>query len=68
MLFTKKLWLAVGGFPEGGIKIKGAFIDYHFSKAVKDKGFKTGIAQGVYLIHLYRPDAKFARRAIQHLI
>jgi hypothetical protein len=68
MLFPKKLWLAVGGFPEGGIKIKGAFIDYHFSKAVKDKGFKTGIAQGVYLIHLYRPDAKFARRAIQHLI
>ena len=68
MLFPKRLWIEVGGFPEGGIKINGTFIDYQFSKAVSDKGFKVGIAQGIYLIHLYRPDAKFARRSIQHLV
>lgn len=67
MLFPKKVWMAVGGFPEGNIRINGSFIDYHFSIAVKNKGYKSGIASGIYLIHMYRPDATNPRNATQHL-
>lgn len=68
MLFPKSVWQKVGGFLEGSIKIKGSFIDFHFSEAVKKEGFKLGIAQGIYLIHLYRPDAKIPRLEYKHLI
>lgn len=67
MLFPKKVWQAVGGFPEGAIRINGSFFDYHFSTSVKQAGYKIGIAPGVYLIHMYRPDAKNPRTATKHL-
>lgn len=67
MLFPKSVWSKIGGFPEGGVRIRGSFIDWHFSKAVRDAGLRTGIAKGIYLIHLYRPDAKNPRRATGHL-
>ena len=49
MLFPKRVWLEVGGFPEGGISIGGNFIDYLFSKSIKENGGKIGIARGIYL-------------------
>jgi hypothetical protein len=57
MLFSKKTWLKAGKFMEGGIMIQGKFIDYYFSKAVSKVRGRMGIAEGVYLIHLYRMDA-----------
>lgn len=68
MLFPKSVWKAVKGFPEGSIMIDGAFLDFHFSTAVKKAGFKLGIANGIYLIHMYRPDAKVPRIETNHLI
>ena len=64
MLFSKKTWLKAGKFPEGGIQIKGSFIDYHFSRAVMRSGGRLGIATGVYLFHAYRLDG----RSIAHLV
>jgi len=67
MLFPKRVWVDVGGFPDG-LYVKGGFIDYHFSKAVMEKGYKCGIALGVYVIHQYRPDAPNPKSAVGHLI
>lgn len=67
MLFPKKTWMAVGGFPEGGIQIKGKFIDWWFCDLVRRKRLKIGIAPGIYLFHLYRIWKEKARD-IQHLI
>jgi hypothetical protein len=65
MLFPKSTWLKVGGFLEGGIKIKGKFIDYQFCKAVQKNRLKIGIAQGIYLFHWYRFDKDI--KDIEHL-
>jgi hypothetical protein len=54
MLFSKDIWDKVKGFPEGAIMINGEMVDYIFSKKVIEKGGKIGIAQGIYLFHLYR--------------
>jgi len=68
MLFPKYTWDYVGGFKEGGIAVDDCFIDWHFSVAVRNLKLKTGIAQGLYLIHMYRPDAgKDTRHATTHL-
>ena len=67
MLFSKETWLRSGKFPEGAIVIKGCYVDYHFSKAVRKFG-KLGIAQNVYLFHHYRPDSIQPNREIKHLI
>ena len=67
MLFPKKVWLDVGGFIEGHIRHKGSFVDWWFSEAVKEKGYKLGIAQGLYLIHQYRPDHINPRCRTEHL-
>lgn len=66
MLFPKSVWQKVGKFPEGGISIKGEFVDYHFSRAVGKIG-KLGIAEGVYLFHAYRMDAVDTRTHKDHL-
>lgn len=66
MLFPKSIWVKVGKFPEGGISINNNFVDYHFSKAVGKFG-KLGIAEGVYVFHAYRMDAKDTRTAKEHL-
>jgi hypothetical protein len=66
MLFSKSTWRKAGKFPEGGIEIKGKFVDYHFSKAVS-KFAKLGIAENVYLFHMYRWDAKDTRTEKSHL-
>lgn len=67
MLFSKATWRKAGKFPEGGIKIRGKFVDWYFSDAVSKFG-NMGIAEGIYLIHLYRIDAKNTRTEIGHLI
>lgn len=67
MLFSKRTWQKAGRFPEGGIILKGSFIDWHFSKAVARFG-TMGIAEGIYLIHLYRIEAKNTRTEKRHLI
>lgn len=67
MLFPKKAWIDVGGFKEGGVSVDGCFIDYWFTKAVISKGHKIGIAEGIYMIHMYRPGATETRYATSHL-
>lgn len=67
MLFSKSTWLKAGKFPEGGIKIKGSFVDYHFSRSVAKFG-KLGICEGIYLFHNYRIDSSNPTRDIKHLI
>ena len=68
MLFPKSIWLKAGKFPEGGIEIKGHFIDYIFCKQVKKIRGKIGIAKGIYLFHYYRFDnGENTRTAIDHL-
>lgn len=66
MLFPKSVWVKVGKFPEGGISINNNFVDYHFSKAVAKVG-KLGIAENIYLFHMYRSEAKDTRTAKEHL-
>ena len=67
MMFPVKTWKFVMGFPEGGISINGYFIDYLFSKKVLVSGLKIGLALGLYMIHMYRPDARDTRTYTQHL-
>lgn len=66
LLFPKRTWVKVGGFKEGGIRLKGHLLDYHFWKDCKDKGLKIGIAEGVYLFHNYRSWAD-SRKDTRHL-
>jgi hypothetical protein len=69
MLFSKKTWLQVGGFPEGGIQIKGHFFDYHFCKQIMKHRLRIGIAKGIYLFHYYRFESgQDTRRNISHLL
>lgn len=69
MLFPKSTWKQVGGFPEGGIQIKGHFFDYHFCKKVMQQRLRIGIAKGIYLFHYYRFEHKDdTRKAIAHLL
>lgn len=68
MLFSKKVWQEVGGFPEGRIQIRGKFIDWLFSKAVEKAGYKIGIAKGIYLFHIYREWVTNVRTKYNHLL
>ena len=61
MLFPKYTWNKVGGFLEGGVKLKGGYLDYHFSKEVKGP---KGIAEGIYLYHNYRLDGSGDRHLL----
>jgi len=55
MLFPKRLWKEVNGFEEGYIvHPNGRYFDDMFSSKIKYKGFKMGIATGIYLFHFYR--------------
>ena len=67
MLFPVKVWKDVGGFKEGSIRINGSFVDWHFCNDIKQKGHLLGIAQGIYLIHQYRPDFDNPRGKTMHL-
>ena len=68
MLFSKKIWDKVGGFPEGAISIQGKFFDWHFCQSVYKQKGKIGIAQGIYLFHCYRMDFEDTREGINHLL
>lgn len=68
MLFSKKLWLSIGGIDEGGIVNKAnEFFDYTFSKKAMSVRARIGIADGVYLFHLYRPKSDSPTTDILHL-
>ena len=67
MFFPKVTWKAVGGFDEGGVSINNYFIDYLFTKKVIQAGLRIGIALGIYMIHMYRPDAKDTRTYTHHV-
>lgn len=67
MLFSKKVWNKVGGWKEGSIRINGSFVDWHFCNDVINAGYKIGIAQGIYMIHMYRPDHDNPRGQTKHL-
>jgi hypothetical protein len=69
MLFSKKTWRTVGGFPEGGIQINGHFFDYHFCQKIMRNRLRIGIAKGIYLFHYYRfQNGEDTRRNISHLL
>lgn len=52
MLFPKKTWEKIK-FKDGLVN-GNVFIDYEFAHAVKTQLGRIGIAQGLYLFHLYR--------------
>lgn len=68
MLFSKKVWSEVGKFPEGGIRIRNAFVDHWFSTRVKRKKKKLGVAIGMYIFHDYRLGQGNPKGKIQHLL
>lgn len=64
MIFPKAVWEKVGGFREGrGIAPQ---TDSVFAKAIRRKGGKVGIAPGLYVQHLYRPDCREINDARHH--
>jgi len=67
MLFSKQTWEDIGRFKEGGVAVNGSFLDYHFCKGVEKIGGKIGIAQGIYMFHVYREWAKNVRFGFEHL-
>lgn len=65
MIFRKDIWEKVGGFKE-----HTRHADAEFSKSMKSKGLKIGIARGLYMMHGYRlwePDQSRARSSYRHL-
>ena len=62
MLFPKSVWEKVGGFKE-----KSIHFDIEFTNAVRKKGGKVGIAQGLYVLHMYRWGKPDARNYTKHL-
>lgn len=68
MLFSKKLWLEIGGIDEGAIVNKrNEFFDYTFSVKAMAVRARIGVADGVYLFHLYRPNSQSPTTDIMHL-
>lgn len=63
MLFPKKLWLDVGGFDEETI-----YFDSIFTERARAKGARIGVAQGLYIFHMYRWGSDDPRNDIQHLL
>lgn len=61
MLFRKSLWDEIK-FEENSI-----FFDKTFSQQLLNKGYKLGIAQGIYLFHLYRFGKPNPCNYVQHL-
>ena len=67
MLFSKQTWHDIGRIPEGGVQIKGSFVDYIINERVRKIGGRVGIAPGIYLFHIYREWAKDVRMGWQHI-
>lgn len=62
MLFRKSLWKE-HPFPEKTIQF-----DILYSQILRDKGKKLGIAQGIYLLHLYRYGSADPFKEISHIL
>ena len=79
MLFSVAIWEKAGRFREGAIRmpldakdmnnhrVKDKFFDWHFCNDVKNVGGKIGIAQGIYIFHLYRIWDSNPKKAVNHL-
>lgn len=68
MLFSKRIWMAIGGLDEGGIVNKAnEFFDYTFCQKVMRVRGRIGVADGVYVFHLYRPKSDNPTRDTLHL-
>jgi hypothetical protein len=63
MLFKKELWNSIK-FDESA----GRYTDQVFSAEVLSNGGKLGVAQGLYLFHLYRWGSKHQFNDINHLL
>lgn len=63
MLFPKSLWRQVGGFDEETI-----YFDSILTARAREKGAKIGVAQGLYIFHMYRWGSDDPRNDIQHLL
>lgn len=62
MLFNKKLWQQIGGFEEETI-----YFDAVFTAKAREKNAQIGVAQGLYVFHLYRWGSDDPRNDIKHL-
>lgn len=68
MMFSKKAWMRVGGFDEGGIvNSQGQYFDYTFSKKIAQAKGRIGVADGIYIFHLYRMEEENPMRSTKHL-
>lgn len=63
MLFPKRVWLEVDGFVEESPKA-----DTFFNHALRAKGYRLGIARGVYVFHSYRPGEKDHKKAMNNFV
>lgn len=63
LCFPVWLWSELGGFEENAIDF-----DIQFSQKVYGAGYKIGIMNGVYLLHLYRILSDNPRHDISHLL
>lgn len=62
MLFRKSMWERVGGFQPNTI-----LFDKMFSRDVVNAGGRLGVAQGIYLFHLYRFGQPDPQSYVEHL-
>lgn len=62
MLFRKSLWNEIK-IPERSIRF-----DTEFSNSVRSAGYKLGIAQGIYIFHMYRYGETDPYHAIGHIV
>lgn len=62
MLFRKTLWFEFP-FPEKTIQF-----DMLYSENLRNNGYRLGIAEGIYLLHLYRYGSPDPFRAIEHIL
>ena len=63
LCFRVSVWQELSGFKEGVLNF-----DSLFCELARQRGFITGIMQGVYVFHLYRWGTINPCKQIQHLI
>ena len=63
MLFPRTLWRDVGGF-----KTHSIFFDQIFTQKVREIGGRVGVAEGLFIFHLYRWGSPNPQYDADHLI
>lgn len=63
MLFQKKLWDAIGGFEE-----RHNGFDAIFTEQARAMGARIGVAQSLYVFHMYRWGKPDPKNSFEHLL